>query len=57
MKVLGIVGSPRREKGRTDALVQSALSGAKIRKPRFMPIRLTNWHEKLMVIRYRHSEK
>jgi len=29
MKVLGIVGSPRKEKGRTDALVQSALSGAK----------------------------
>jgi multimeric flavodoxin WrbA len=29
MKVLGIVGSPRRERGRTDALVQSALQGAK----------------------------
>ncbi len=29
MKVLGIVGSPRRERGLTDALVQSALQGAK----------------------------
>ena len=29
MKILGIVGSPRREHGLTDALVQSALEGAK----------------------------
>ena len=29
MKVLGIVGSPRRERGLTDAPVQSALEGAK----------------------------
>lgn len=29
MKILGIVGSPRRERGLTDTLVQSALSGAK----------------------------
>ena len=29
MKVLGIVGSPRRERGLTDALVQSALKGAR----------------------------
>ena len=29
MKVLGIVGSPRKERGRTDELVKSALEGAK----------------------------
>ena len=29
MKILGIVGSPRRERGLTDALVQSTLNGAR----------------------------
>lgn len=30
MKILGIVGSPRKEKGLTDALVQKALDGARL---------------------------
>ena len=28
MKILGIVGSPRRDKGLTDQMVQKALAGA-----------------------------